>query len=456
MSDLPVHPPVDLPGYLVADRLRAGVQRLHGPNPTTIESLSPALDGLTCLVPALGDWFSAAPGYAFTLAQPTWVLLAVHQLGESGLDDGWQSLQHGLVWRFSGGMRFHGDRIRARLMPAGRVEIPGHAGRSPRGWHARPHLVLLAAQLPEAPASGEDRDALLAHATRVETMELADGGLTACIQTRPALRLTRFSDGDSPSLLAPTEMDPSGVRTWFMEPGQTERSPLIANRQASCSNHGPAQADLTTGMEPSTGLELLWQVRLDSQSRTLRLRHGLRNHAAQVRTVALWPLVAGAGPQRMHTVLLGEADGSSVAGGIFPPLVEAHEEHLRGRDLHRLAGVHPGRQGLVLDGAAMTGTPWLKAGLRARDGIAALADGNWALRSQVTAADVGPYPEGDRNLTTYRSDHIIEIEHVGPLVAVAPGATIWLDQILSMHRIDSHAVSSPETLLAAVRDLPGV
>ncbi len=436
----------DLPAQARLDRLAAGLPRVVSTHRTVIESASDALLGLPCIVPPSGDWQQPAMPWSFRLDGPAWVLLSVQPLREAGLDPSWAPLPHGVVWRFFGSARFHGDLLFAKRCDHGMVTIPGHAGRSPHGFLARPHLVLIAPDIPASPPPGQDRDALLAEQQRIESIELAAGPLRATVQLKPALRLTAFSVGDRPDLLAPTSEDPCGIRTWVMEPFQNAFSPLPASRRARCLERGAAHLQLTTDADPESGLELLWHVRLDPQR--LLLRHGLRNHGRATRRLALWSLVAGAHPQSMRSLLLRSRGVDTPAHRLRPmaqsetgdagPIIEPLPPETTG--CHDLAG------GLVVDGAMRSNSRAVKAGLRSTDGVAVLASGRTALVSRVVAGDAGPYPEGDLNLTTYHSSSIIEIEHVGPLVDLEPSACVWMEQELSMLDLPEHAPA----------DLPGL
>lgn len=240
-----------LPDRAVLRSFAIGMPRVLSTHPSVVESASAGLLGLPCIVSPSGDWQQPALPWTFRLEQPAWVMLSVQPLKDAGLDPSWQPLPHSVAWRFLGSARFHGDLLYAKRCATGVIEIPGHAGRSPYGFRARPHLVLIATELPAPPLPGQDRAALLAELQRIESMELTAGSLRATVQLKPALRLTAFNDGDRPQLLAPPSADPCGIRTWIMEPFQTPRSPLPSSRRARCLDHGPAHLEVTTDADPS-------------------------------------------------------------------------------------------------------------------------------------------------------------------------------------------------------------
>jgi hypothetical protein len=441
-------PILELPDRALLQQLHVGMPRVASVQLTTVHAASACLLGLPCIVPPSGHWKQAAEPWSFRLGRPAWVLLSVQPLQEAGLDASWQPLPYGVVWRFAASARFHGDRLFAKRFDAGIVPVPGHAGRSPSGLRARPHLVLVATDLP-APAPGQDVSALLADAQRIETAELSAGTLQATVQLRPALRLTAFHDGDKPRLLAPASSDPAGIRTWFMEPFQNARSGLPAARPARILERGPSRLLATTDIEPVTELELLWDVQVEPHR--LLLRHGLRNHANATRRLALWPLIAGSEPLGMHSVLarspLIDASIMSVRSSSHDPQVES--EPIVEPLMPDTVGTRDLASGLLVDGALRANRGPLKAGLRSPNGIAALIRGRTAVVSRVMADDAGPYPEGGLNLTTFHSATLIEIEHVGPLLDLGPGAGTWLEQDIRLLDLPDHGIADLARMIAA-------
>ena len=438
-----------LPERAVLKPLTLGMPRVLSTHPSVVESASEGLLGLPCIVSPAGDWQQQALPWSFRLEQPAWVLLSVQPLKEAGLDASWQPLPHSVAWRFLGSARFHGDLLYAKRCETGVVEIPGHTGRSPYGFRARPHLVLIAPELPAQPQPGQDRAALLAELQRIESIELTAGALRATVQLKPALRLTAFADGDGPQLLAPPAADPCGIRTWIMEPFQTPRSPLPSSRRARCLDRGPAHLRVTTDADPVSGLELIWEVQLETHR--LVLRHGLCNHGVAPRRLALWSLVAGAEPLGMRSVL-ARTSGTLAPAMVLRPMAQgaaAESGPIIEPLLPGIVGCQDLPDGVIVDGTARAGCWQCKAGLRSPDGIAALTLGRRTLVSRVVAAGEDSYPEGGLNLTTYHSDSVIEIEHVGPLVDLAPGGCTWLEQELSLRDLPEHALADLPGLITA-------
>lgn len=428
-----------------------GMHRFRGDFCPTIGAATPSLIGLPCLAPEAGDFRQQVVASILLLERDCWVLLAVSEFGEPAHIPGWQDLPHGLVWRIPGTMRIRADRLVARRCVAGPVEIPGNSSRSPRGFWSRPHLILLADELPAPPGPGEDGAALLAEATRVEAIELHAGDLHATVQIRPCLRLSAFRRDGMPSLIATGDRDPSGLRTWFMAPAQDDRSPLIGLRPARRVDGDAARCVVTTGREPICGLEVIWEVGLDAAGDRLRLRQGLRNHGTEPLRLACWSILVGANPERMKALLLRGPDSTRPALRLHAPDHELGTNFSLSPGPWPGSGVHDLPEGLAVDPPQPAERSHIKVGLRSHEGLCALIDGDTVLMSRVAAEEPGPYPEGDLNLTSYRSRDIIEVEHVGPLTLCGPGETLWLEQELRTTTIPGISGESADRQAACLR-----
>ena len=87
------------------------------------------LEGLPCVTVARGESGVPAPGFAFTVDKPVTVFLAVHDRGDAKLPADWKASDHRICWKVgSGGTNT--DTIYNKDFPAGKVEIPGHQGKS--------------------------------------------------------------------------------------------------------------------------------------------------------------------------------------------------------------------------------------------------------------------------------------------------------------------------------------
>jgi hypothetical protein len=87
-----------------------------------------------------GPWETPGAGYAFEVDRPVTVYLAVHDRGKVELPAGWTKTADRLRWK--AGTAAHTDTIYRRDFPAGRIEIPGHAGME-GAYYGLPHMAIV-------------------------------------------------------------------------------------------------------------------------------------------------------------------------------------------------------------------------------------------------------------------------------------------------------------------------
>jgi hypothetical protein len=100
------------------------------------------LEGLPCVTAARGASGAPAPGFAFTVDEPVTVYLAVHDRGEAGLPAGWKKTDMRICWKASG-VKTYTDTIYRKDFPAGKVEVPGHLGKS-GPYYGIPNMAIVA------------------------------------------------------------------------------------------------------------------------------------------------------------------------------------------------------------------------------------------------------------------------------------------------------------------------
>jgi hypothetical protein len=98
------------------------------------------LAGLPCVTVGRGSSDSPGAGYAFAVDRPVTVYLAVHDRGKVELPAGWTKTADRLRWK--AGTAAFTDTIHRRDFPAGRVEIPGHAGKE-GAYYGLPHMAII-------------------------------------------------------------------------------------------------------------------------------------------------------------------------------------------------------------------------------------------------------------------------------------------------------------------------
>jgi hypothetical protein len=118
-----------------------GTQRLAGGFP--VRNLPAELEGLTQVAVGRGAMGKPGRAYGFSVNVPVTVYLAVHDRAEAALPPGWQKTAFRLAWEAAGPQT---DTVYLRKFPAGRIEIPAHAGRDASGRYGVPHLCLVKAQ----------------------------------------------------------------------------------------------------------------------------------------------------------------------------------------------------------------------------------------------------------------------------------------------------------------------
>ena len=96
--------------------------------------------GLPYVTIERGPATAPAPGYAFMIDKPATVYIAVHQRGDAGLPAGWEKTDRKMTW--TPGKGAQPDVFYSKAFPAGKVEIPGHAGKDGGNFGA-PHLAVI-------------------------------------------------------------------------------------------------------------------------------------------------------------------------------------------------------------------------------------------------------------------------------------------------------------------------
>ena len=343
-----------------------------------------------------------------------------------------------------------------RRYDAGLVTIPGHPYLSEQGYGTIDHLVILARERP-AELPGESlstsAQATLATWSEVERLKLTTVDQEVEVQTKPFARLAEWRVHGSRSWCAPVT-DPlrGGIRTWIMDPMQNTHSPLPCLQPASAVLTPGKECVVNAETEPLTELALRWHIAFRDQR--LIVRHGLCNHGSVSRTVALWSLLIVPQEPGWMCLVAGQA-------GLEGPWLVKWQAPARIDSPSANTGVVSTPHGVAWRIGADS-YPERKIGVKAVDGWTALvpdaADRRDAhgrrlvLLSRITEQPTGTFPEGDLNLTSYRDPDISELEHVGPLVALAPGATTWLEQELRIIALETDPGSDPTAILAAVAE----
>jgi hypothetical protein len=198
---------------------------------------------------------------------------------------------------------------------------------------------------------------------------------------------------------------------------------------------GPA-IRLVGAIEAPTGLRKTVEVRLDPGSAAMSLRHILTNEGSRTLEIAPWPVTqmrlggvavaplppAGEDPSRRPNQLV-----------VLWPYTSGTDERLQIGD-HRLTVAGRPDRPMKVGCLSSTGT----AGYL-RDGLLVVLRFDPARGS--VHADLGC------NLEIYCDDRTIELESLGPLVALAPGESLTHDEFWEIHAVGEMDVAGADALL---------
>ena len=245
------------------------------------------------------------------------------------------------------------------------------------------------------------------------------------VATEPRLRILHFSLQGEPNFLRDVDDDVSGIKTGFLAPGHTPYSFAISEIPANILNLTDYSIDLQTAVEPSSGLQVTWEIKLSPTEAEIFLTHSITNHNRDPQTLAVWSLIAVPSRGRLSTNNL-EA--------LFP---------LAGQPLETAA--HNFTSGIyTLDLEAPIHPYILQTGARARQPAFLYEHGSGTLSSRVPSSE-GPWSPPGINLLFYVDvsfqEQFAEFEHLGPLREIASGESVTMVQCIRLNRLSSS--SSP-------------
>ena len=189
-------------------------------------------------------------------------------------------------------------------------------------------------------------------------------------------------------------------------------------------------------LEEILSLRKTVEVRLDPGSEAMSLRHILTNEGSRTLEIAPWPVTqmrlggvavaplppAGEEPSRRPNQLV-----------VLWPYTSGSDERLQIGDHRLTVSARPDRP-MKVGCLSSTGT----AGYL-RDGLLVVLRFDPARGS--VHADLGC------NLEIYCDDRTIELESLGPLVALAPGESVTHDELWEIHAVGEMDVAGAEALL---------
>ena len=268
----------------------------------------------------------------------------------------------------------------------------------------------------------------------------------AFVCARPAPRVVSFRILGRPSLLQDDwKRTFHGVRSCFMEPTFVPESAGPNQQPAEGAWIRPNILRLTAGVDEVSRLRLTMEIAIDNHTPRLSIRHGLTNSRENIRTIAPWALTVfpcqgvGVAPWRTGTY--------PVRSYLLFFETDPREPCLR-----------PAKRALGVDFGSPPRNAQIKVGTNSNSGWVAYAYGDNALVSSVPFIPGAVYPENDTTVTFYATDGTVdftdesfcEIEHVGPLASLEPGATVWLNQTLEIVSGIEASEESPDALMDAI------
>lgn len=244
-----------------------------------------------------------------------------------------------------------------------------------------------------------------------------------CVTT-PFPRIIAFETRDHKAPFFVTkEHEYFGLRSWFMEPDQTDHSGLPALQPASHHAGSEDTLILRTERDPDTGLSLKMVISLCPREETLLVEHVFRNETPHKRQMAPWGILALSAENQTGFTKWGSGARRTL---VLTPPTQADDPIIGHGDTLLLVDFQREPKGA-----------FLKVGTDACCGWVASADDQMAIWAHSPVDMKEHYPEGGGTVTMFRSggsgkDAFGEIEAVGPLRSVGFGETMALTQRVSM------------------------
>ncbi len=206
-----------------------------------------------------------------------------------------------------------------------------------------------------------------------------------------------------------------GHRLWI-SPESYERT-YIPDKSGLQARPIPNGVSLTGMHEPVSGVRKSLQIELEERRATVRLSHSILNENPAPVTIAAWAISMF---KQGGTVILPQPVGNTDPDGLLSnrllslwPYTRIRDARLELRDDFILLHASPGLPPVKLGYASSAG--WMAYW---RDGI--------LFRKSFDLHPGAVYPDGGCNAETYCGDRFVELESLGPLVALAPGMTTQL------------------------------
>ncbi len=287
------------------------------------------------------------------------------------------------------------------------------------------------------------------------TRVLENGHLRLEYLAQAGPRIVRlFVAGSQDNLLAELpsfSMDtPSGP--YFIRGGhRLWHSPEAFPRSYLPDNDGLIVEEIADGVrlvqpiEPASGIRKSIEIRLASGQASATLTHELKNEGVWPIELAPWAITQ----LRLGGVaILPQQEGPLDAAGLLANRQIVLWPYTRWSDPR----LQPGDDLVLIRAQSTRSVPPCKIGYLNRHGWSAYLIGGTLFVKRFEASVDRPHPDFGCNAEVYCCDQFIEVESIGPLVTLEPGASTRHIETWELYQVKEES-SSPDGLRAALRDL---
>lgn len=216
-----------------------------------------------------------------------------------------------------------------------------------------------------------------------------------------------------------------GHRLWFA-PEDAKDTYALDNTKIAFEISGPGTITLTGNIEPETGLQKQMIITMDPKGSHVRVMHHLKNTGKKARRLAPWALTMMA------------QGGTAITG--FPPRGSHPKDLLPTNTLTMWAYTDLSdprwkftSKYLILRQDPKNPRPQKLGHFNPKTWGAYLLGTDLFIK-QYAANPSRPYPDMGASYETFTNNQFLEIETVGPLVDLQPGATVDHQEDWTLHR----------------------
>jgi len=266
-----------------------------------------------------------------------------------------------------------------------------------------------------------------------DAYRLSNGRVDAVVVTAIGPRIMAFGPTDGPSLFYVRDREAGGRNEqdwtfrggWRLWVAPERRETTYSLDNAPCTAEVSDTTLRVTGPpQPDSGLQKTIEVSLDAEQPRLHLVSHLRNIGDRPRTYAAWSLsVLRPGGRAFVPFDVGPPDSfDAIRRLILWSYTKIHDPRYRFGD--RLIQIDHAMVAAAPQGAGGRRDDESKIGVDSAQGWGAyLLDGTLYVKRFGHDAD-GQYPDGGATIEVYSSAEFLELEQLGPLTTIQPGAEI--------------------------------